>query len=176
MAVTLISETRLGPTTWLLTWSSNATPPVTYYVVRDGVLVGTTQLTSMQFEVVPGDDVAIGVYDAIGDISTSLPLSGRIMLFWTAVEGASCYQIRDGSGVTVDTVRSNGETIFRWTSQAQTDGVLAVFTVTPLSQTGIAGTPIPFTGRIVRTPPTPIVTYAWSKQATTGTITVAASG
>jgi hypothetical protein len=91
MAVTSLTAETIPPGSYLLSWASDLVDP-TFYVYRDGVLVATTQLTSM--EVLLADEEA-PVFEVLDDPDEA-PAAAYppfATLAWYPSPGAGSYRV-----------------------------------------------------------------------------------
>lgn len=180
MAVTFNPPQQLSRTSWRLSWSSDLSPPVTFRVYRDGVLIATTQARTLDVTQ-PADGSGSPLYEVLDDpaIEPGEIIPDHIELFWRGSVDAAKYEValkvQDDPDVyeRKATVKDSGEGYFNWSSQPIEDGIPTYWRVTPISAAGNEGTPVYLAGRIVRTPSPPKASYSYSASTRKVTITLA---
>jgi len=171
MTVTLETAQRTGTRTWRLSWSSGLSDP-TFYVYRDGELVGSTAQTSMDFLVDAGDSLVVEVLDD----PDALPVAGypaRLLLAWGQVDNAEAYRVEEYIGsawVLRAKVQDRGNQCFTWKSRPLEDCTSHQFRVVPVGDNANLGTALALTVLMVRHPDVPDVDYSYSALSATITI------
>lgn len=172
MAVTITTDTQVGPTDWLWEWSSDLGGTPTYYLYVDGVLVATTTRPWYQVSLTPGEQVQFEVLDT-DDLPTPAYPS-RVWLMWDAVTDAATYRIDRWDGDSWEPVQTVtpafGQTYFRVATAVLEDGVTHRYRVVPIAGDGNEGTAREYVIPVVRRPDPPDVAYTYD--ADTGEIVV----
>jgi hypothetical protein len=174
--VTFNPPRQLSSTSWRISWTSDATPAVTFYVYRDGVLIATTTATQWDLTVPPGTSPVIEVLDTADPPEKAYP--GRIVLTWYSVAGTSSYKVQEyitTIWVDRDQVTDDGRGYFVWTSRWLEDSTTHQFRIVPAGTNGNDGTPQELDVLMVRHPddPTPTLTNSYSDTTHAVTIDVA---
>lgn len=94
--VTIEQPVQISANTWRVSWSSDQSDP-TFYVYRDGELLGETERTWWDFTLVPGESLMVQVLDdAAADPSDVT--DGRVTLAWYGVADTDYYRIDQRAG------------------------------------------------------------------------------
>jgi hypothetical protein len=171
--VTLNPPDQLDEVTWLLSWRSDLTPPVTFYVYRDGSLLAKTTATELRVTIAPGTSPTFDVLDT-ADAPTPV-YSAEILLTWYASPATSSYRVEELVGstwTTRATIHDDGRGYFLWGSRALEDSQKHQFRVTSIGTNGNEGAAARFIVLMVRHPDPPRVTFG----ASNGVITIEAIG
>jgi hypothetical protein len=181
MAVTIVSSAPVPPSGWLVTWSSDAAAPVTYYIYLNGVLADTTTATSKLFSVVEGENLRVEILDAapgIADPAEHYP--ERAILAWYAPAPGSGsvdhYRVEESVAsvwTLREKVRDDGRGYFTFESRVLEDVTTHNFRVIPVDAGGIQGSATSFALFMVRVPDPPDAAFAYS--AGTGAVTITAA-
>ena len=93
MAVTSLTVSDLGGGAYRLEWASDLATP-TFYVYRDGVLVTTTELTSLVVGVGAGESPVYEVLDDAG-AAPAAAYPAYATLAWYPAPGAAAYRVEE---------------------------------------------------------------------------------
>lgn len=180
MAVTFTKSVKTSLTTVKVLWSSDETPPVTFRVVREGVIVSTFLSENGKgehtFTVIPGDAPFIEVLDRACQLP-SIAFPGRVTLHWRTVSGAVKYRVEElVSAVWTlrKTVPDGGSAAFVTLTRWLEDTTSHQFRIIPVDAAGNQGTAIAFTFLMVRHPNRPATSIAYNGSVAK-TITVSAA-
>jgi hypothetical protein len=171
MAVTINEPKQVDSRSWLVSWSSDEDNP-TYYVYKDGRIVGTTKDTQMIFTVEPGEALVIEVLDD-EDAEPQTAYPGRLMLRWYQSPATDYYLVQEyygGSWVTRKKVADLGQGYFAWQTRFLEDSTVHQFRIVPVGTNGNEGTAKTFSVLMVRHPDVPDVDYSYSD--TTNKVTI----
>lgn len=83
----------IGNGYWLIRWTSNNLPPVTYYVWINGALVATTPLTQTIIYVGTDEELEIFVFDDADDLPPPY-YTKKIDIYWERAEETSHYLVQ----------------------------------------------------------------------------------
>lgn len=162
MAVTITEATRIGRTTWRLSWTSSLESP-TFYIYLDGVLADQTEAQTRQFEIAPGEQVDIQIFDSSSDTpEASYP--GRVTLGWEWVDGAVAYRIQRWTGSAWEdyaTVADAGQAAFTAQTPYLDDVTTHQFRIIAEDFQGLQGSAKEATVFMVRRPDQPSATVAY---------------
>ena len=169
--ITDLSSAFLGRNTYRLTWASTLTDP-TYYLYRDGVLVGQTATAAWVVTLGVGETPVFEVFDDAADEPTAA-YPQYVSLGWYAAAGAASYRIEQKIGdnwTRRASVADQGQGYFLWRSGPLADDTTHLFRIIPVGSNGNDGTATAFSVLMVRIPDPPAPTVAYS--AATGKLTV----
>jgi hypothetical protein len=167
--VTLNPPIPIDDVTWLLSWTSDLTPPVTFYVYRDGILEQRTEALQVLVVIPIGTSPVFEVLDTAAAPAPGFP--SQILLAWYAAAATSAYRVEEllGSTWTVrETVPDDARGYFLWKSRPLEDSQTHQFRVTPIGTNGNDGTVATFSVLMVRHPDPPAATWG----AAAGVITI----
>lgn len=163
MAVSYLAPRRVDDLSFLLRWTSDATPPIPFRVYVAGVLVSSwisaNAAGEFLFHCPPTDYPFIEVLDDADAIPT-IAFPGRMTLHWQSISGAGSYVIEEYDSpdwVVRDTIAEDGRGAFRWISRWLEDSTTHQFRVTPYDISGNAGTALEFSFPMARHPDAPTV-------------------
>ena len=173
-AITMLEPVQLDSRTWRVSWSYPAQDP-TFYVYRDGVLLGSTQQTWWDFALDSGEGLVIEVQADAGRLPVSA-FPARLTLCWYAAADAEHYRIEEYVGTTWTLrarLRDRGQGYFTWNTRPLEDETTHQFRIIPVGDNGNQGTALTFSCLMVRHPDPPQVGYSYSN--TTHAVTIAAA-
>lgn len=158
--VTFNQPEQLDASTWLVSWSSDLTPPVTFWIYVDGQLIATTTASSWTFS------SPIGVIEVL---DTSTPPAdaypSKAILTWNGVAGAQTYLVQEyveSAWVNrASIVPKNGQTYFAWTSGILADSQTHQFQVLAVGVNQNDGTAASLNLLMVRNPDPPDVSFTY---------------
>jgi hypothetical protein len=167
---------RIAAGIWRLEWSTDQTPPITFRVYRDGLLIAQTEATSLTVAIAQDEAPVFEILDADeGDPQRGYP--SKLVLGWYAEAEPASYTIQEerGSGnwVDVDSLVNDGRTpYFTFTTRPLEDGEEHAYRIIPVGVNGNAGTALEIATLLVRTPTPPTnISFAYAA----GDVTVAMS-
>lgn len=134
MAITSLVATLTSLITGYLTSASDLDDP-TFYIWRDGVLVGATKSTRWSFTLEAGEFVVWDVFDDSATVPAAA-FPGRVTVTWCAVETANHYRVEQWGGATWDLqikILDRGEGYFSWESGFLEDVTEHKFRVVPIA-------------------------------------------
>ena len=173
MSVTMDSPIHVGGGVWEFRWSSDLAAP-TFWLYRNGVLLGTTTNTSTRLRVVAGQTVAFEVFDA-QPARTPIQFPGEIILQWRAVADAVHYRVEEDVA-TVWTLRAtileDGSGLYDWQSGPLDDVTSYDFRVRAVDAHAMQGTALALSVFMVRYPDVPAFTSAYDSGTNKVTVTV----
>lgn len=167
MAITGYSVEPIDLTTFKLSFTSNATPPIPFRVYMGGALIASwtapTTAGEINLTIPEGDSPFVEVLDTACQ-NPEIAFPGRVTLQWTTVSGAGSYRIDeyvDSVWTARATLTDNGEGSFSWISRWLEDVTTHQFRVVPISSALNEGTPISLPILMVRHPDPPSVEYTY---------------
>jgi hypothetical protein len=162
-----------GPSTFRLTWDSTGAD--TYYLWRDGELVGTTGLLEWYVQTADSEPAIVQVFDQATDVPGPAYPS-QIVLCWDETPDTAYYRVERWSGsawVELTRVEDTHQGAYLWRSEVLADGTAYQYRVTAIGTNGQAGDSLEMHGMLVRHPDPPAVT--WTYDPDTGTVEIAAA-
>lgn len=164
----------LGGGAWRITWTSDLVDP-TFYVYRDGQLLGTTRAAEWVVRLAAGDRPVFEILDSDDDTAPTATrgFPGFVTLGWYASTGSDRYLIQELVGVdwtTRRTIHDRGQGYFRWKSRFLEDVTTHQFRVVPIGTNENTGTAAAFSVLMVRHPDAPEVEITYSSG--TGKLTI----
>lgn len=160
MAVTILTSNRNSIGEWVLTFESDETTPVTFYVYLDGILSDVIRSTTGYGEfrtwVAPNENTVLEILDKNCLAQHAFP--PRFTLNWLAISTADRYRIDRYVGaawVEQDTVREVGQLSYTYLTVKLEDETTHQFRIVPVDANGIDGTALSFTKLMVRHPDVP---------------------
>jgi len=158
MAVTLVSKTQIGATTWVLTWTRTGALTYIYYDAR---LAKTTDLLTATVEIAVGESLAIYLSDDPLDLPPPA-FSGHVNLQWAADGGASYYTIEeyvDAEWVEKARVYSGAAGWCQKQTRYLEDETTHLMRIVPYTAAGVPGTAQEITIIMCRPPDAPGVAF-----------------
>lgn len=162
-----------SPLSFLVKFTSDQTPPVTFSIYLSGNLVSTitssTGSGSASFTVGSNESPFLEVLDYSGLPHPAFP--GKFSLHWREWAGASEYLVQQYIGSTWTTVATvpdspNSES-YTYTTGWLSDETTYQFQVIAVDAAGNQGTPLGFTFTEIRNPNPPSVSYAYASNVLT---------
>jgi hypothetical protein len=173
--VTNLTAQPLGNGAILLAWDSDAAPPATFRVFRDGVLLATTRLRQMVLTVLSGEAPLLEVLDD-PDATPAPGYPGYVLLAWYAPAGGALqYRVQEfvaSAWVTRKTIDDQGQGYFTWASRILEDGQTHQFRVVPVGAAGNDGAVVSLDALMVRRPDPPATRFTYS--SATAAVTISA--
>lgn len=153
-----------GDGTFRMRWASDQTPPLTFRVYLDGVLLSTINSNVASGEVLiqlsPGEDKFFEVLEKDCQIPT-IAFPGRFTLGWEGDTDVETYIIRVFENLAwteKDRILNDGRGYFTWVSSYYADEFSFQARVVGLDSAGNEGTAAEKSVIQVRHPPVPVVT------------------
>jgi len=154
MAVTILTQRRLTPTTVRLTYSSSLGAGTTFYIWRDGELLTSTTETFYDFRIGLSDIAQIEILDTSADASDTYP--AFMQLQWEHETGATQYRVQryvDAAWSTVALILATAEKqIYTYKTPVLADATEHQYRVAPIDAAGNVGLYATFTFTMVRKP------------------------
>lgn len=157
MAISSVTGTWVGSTSWRISWTAGAGESADVYV--DGVLVVSTNATDC---IVGLDDSAV-VDVVLAGTEPAEAFPRRLTLAWAGDADAAEYRIEEYVGTTWtwrQTVANDGRAYFSWKTRVLEDETTHQFRITPYDAAGNAGTAETLSTLMVRVPDVPSVTWS----------------
>jgi len=175
MSVTALTITQTSPLGWRLAFTSDDATP-TFYIWRDGALLGTTPLAYFDVVVPIGTHPVFAVYDD-ADESPLRSYPAALTLQWRRDTAAETYLVEHYDGAewdTVATVHERGERgYYQWTTPPLADAATHQYRVSAVASDGNTSTATALSALMVRHPDPVAVTITYSSDTTKLTITEA---
>ena len=174
MAIAAFMAQQTGPQEWRLAFSSDDSA-ATFYLYRDGLLVGQTELGWWDVVVPTGEYPVLVVYDD-ADAASGPAHPGLVRLQWYRVSGVGHYRVDEQvSGVWTGRARlyQDGRGYYHWTSRWLEDVTSHAFRVVAVGVDGNEATAAELAVLMVRWPDPPDVSLSYS--ADTGKVTISAA-
>jgi hypothetical protein len=175
MAITSLTCTRTGPSSARLTFTSSLATP-TFYVWRDGRLLGATENGFWDVLVMAGEYPVFEVFD---DAATP-PLSrfpDHVDVQWftggALVAHYLVEQLVDAAWLLRARIAESGKGYYHWLSPRLADDTTYQFRVKAVSTIGAESLAASLTILLVRVPDPPAVTFTYD--ADTGLVTLSAA-
>jgi hypothetical protein len=162
---------RVDEATYMLSWVSAKTPPVTFRIYREGLqihsYVSSTSSGEVLLPIGPGETPFIEVLDDNCAIPT-LAFPGSMLLNWLETENASTYSIQEYIDGDWEEQRSftAGLGAYNFQTRWLEDCTDNDFRVVPQDAAGNDGTPLTFHVYQVRHPDPPEVEYSFNPNGT----------
>jgi len=170
--VTSLSLTRTSPATVLLEFASDEPSP-TFYIWRDGSLVAAVTASSYTASVPQGEYPPWDVYDDPAR-KPDLVLPSRMLVQWAGLgANAASYRVEayeDSEWVVKAKRAERGAAYYQWRSSQLADETTYQYRVVAVAPNGNETVCAAMSGRMVRVPDPPDVSYAYD--ADTGKVTI----
>ena len=173
MAVTELAPLHKGGMDWELRYSSDLPGTPTFYIYRDGVLLGTTTSTTYHVVVQPSDSFIFEILDDTSDPSTVQSTRGELII--QASPYAVYYVIEQyiaSVWTEVARIQDAGTPTYTWRTPVLADGQTQ-FRVTAYDSMGNASAAVTMEA-FLSTPPDPL-TWTGAYDSETGLLTITVS-
>lgn len=177
MTVTITNISQASGSSFMVSYSSNLTPPVTFDVWLCGVNIQTTTSPTgtgqVLITVAANSSPYLEIIDN-GDIPHPA-YPGTVTLNWRRLANAASYNVQQYVSSSWSTLQTQPETglgngiyLTSWLP----DNTQQKFQVVPVDAQGVAGTPISYTINVVHHPDVPAASYSYSSGTGEVTITI----
>ena len=171
MAVTVNEPIPVDDWTWLVSGSSDRTPPVALRMYLDGELVDEWTSSDGTFErvVEAAIDRQLEILDHVDAVAEVLP-PARVWISWQAPDNGTTlstvdhYRIEQDTGsgyAEIATIEAEDVAAFNYLSEILDDGADASFRVIAVGPAGNESAALELVRLIVRTPDTPAWDFTW---------------